>query len=473
MIVGRLRPTDDLLQWLSLVPGDAMVWDDEAREALLDVVERGNARSWRFLLTTGVLGSALPEVERAMRSREADQVFVDASAAFRLRSIERLRTLDADDPLALEAGRLDDVDAMLVALLAIEATDGASDRAEVAEATAERIGFEPSRVRRVRALAEDADVLLWSAAHRPSALTEAAVLPIATHVETPERARATYVITALRQADQERWEIDRLRQLHELVQSVLADTGMTGTDARSLVSRRRREAVAAVEADADLMARIEAAPRSFVLRVTPEELAACARLVATVPKAGDARVAVLDAGPDSWTVLVGARDRQGLLAMVSGVLAAGAYDVRRAVVATWLDGAAVEAFEVRGATPPVAETLADAVRASFDGPLEADPLPSATVRFDDASSPWHTICEVEAPDHPGLLHQLATAFTAAQVDVVAASISELDDDAVDTFELVQRDGDKLNDADRDAVRTHIEAGASLSRRRFRSGLVAR
>ena len=82
-------------------------------------------------------------------------------------------------------------------------------------------------------------------------------------------------------------------------------------------------------------------------------------------------MAVLDAGTDSWTVLVGARDRQGLLAMVSGVLAAEAYDVRRAVVATWLDGAAVEAFEVRGATAPVAETLAEAVRSSFEAPLEA------------------------------------------------------------------------------------------------------
>ena len=100
-------------------------------------------------------------------------------------------------------------------------------------------------------------------------------------------------------------------------------------------------------------------------------------------------------------------------------------------------------------------------------------MPSARVHFDDGSSPWHTICEVEAPDHPGLLHQLATAFTAAQVDVVAASIAEDGDDAVDTFELVQRDGDKLNDVDRDTVRKHIQTGASLARRRFRSGLVAR
>ena len=181
----------------------------------------------------------------------------------------------------------------------------------------------------------------------------------------------------------------------------------------------------------------------------------------------------LDAGPDRWTVLVGARDRQGLLAMVSGVLAAGGYDVRRAVVATWLDGVAVEAFEVRGTAAPVAEHLVAEVRKAFDEPLDADPLPSATVHFDDASSPWHTICEVEALDQPGLLHQLATAFTAAQVDVVAASIAELGDDAVDTFELVQRDGDKLNESDHDAVRAHIRDGVSLSRRRFRSGLVAR
>ena len=68
---------------------------------------------------------------------------------------------------------------------------------------------------------------------------------------------------------------------------------------------------------------------------------------------------------------------------------------------------------------------------------------------------------------------MATAFTAAQVDVVAASIAELGDDAVDTFELVQRDGDKLNESDHDAVRAHIRDGVSLSRRRFRSGLVAR
>ena len=48
--------------------------------------------------------------------------------------------------------------------------------------------------------------------------------------------------------------------------------------------------------------------------------------------------------------------------------------MRRAVVATWLDGVAVEAFEVRGTAAPVAEHLAAEVRTAFDEPLEAEPV---------------------------------------------------------------------------------------------------
>jgi UTP:GlnB (protein PII) uridylyltransferase len=437
-----------------------------------------------MLLTAGILGRALPELELAMREREADQVSLDASAAYRLSSIERLRTLDVDDPLALELGELDDVDALLIAVLAVDATDGASNRADVAEATARHLGLDPSRLRRVRALAEDGDGLLWGAAHRPSGLTEAAVLPLATHVGTPEQARALYVLTALRQADQERWERERLEQLHELVQTTLAESGLAGADARSLVTQRLRQAIVAAgaDADADVAARIEAAPRSFVLRVTPEHLAAGAALAAPLPRSDEARVAVLAAPPRSgpavsgagvWSVLVGARDRQGLLAIVSGALGDGGYDVRRAVVATWLDGAAVEEFEVRGPVLPSAVELEAKVGAAFGQPLQSVPLPSAHVQFDDSSSPWHTICEIEASDQPGLLHHVATAFTAAGVTVVAASIAERDADAVDTFELMTRHGEKLGEDDQRAVREYIASGAVLSRRRFRSGLVAR
>lgn len=473
VIAGRHRPAQALLDWLSLLPEEAVTWDDPARQALLDVVERGNARSWRLLSTTGLLARSLPELDQALKEREGDTVSLDATAAHRMWSLERLRALDADDPLALEVGALNDVDAFLWALLVLDATDGGSNRLSVAAATVDRLGLDLSHGRRVMALVEDGDALLWAAAHRPSGLTEAAVLPLATHLDTPERARALYVITALRQADQERWERDRLRQLHELVQGALADTGLSGLDARNLVAQHRREAVSAVADDPGLVARIEATPASFALRRPPPELVATARLVEPPPRPDEARVHVSD-GPDgSWEVAVGAADRPGLLAMVSGVLAEVGFDVRRAVVATWVDGVAVEAFEVRDGRRPEEAALVAAIRAAFGAELVSAPLPSALVRFDDGASPWHTICEIEAPDQPGLLHQLATAFTAAGVDVVAASIGERGEDAVDVFELVTRDGNKLGDGDRQAVRTWVAEGAALTRRRFRGRLTAR
>ena len=122
-----------------------------------------------------------------------------------------------------DPAKLDDDAPMLVALLALEATDGAPNRVEVAVATAERIGLDAGQVNRVRALADDGDVYLWSGIHRPNAPTEPAVRPLAAHLEASDRARASYLITALRRADEERWEHERLAELYGMVQDALGD----------------------------------------------------------------------------------------------------------------------------------------------------------------------------------------------------------------------------------------------------------
>ena len=279
------------------------------------------------------------------------------------------------------------------------------------------------------------------------------MLPLATHLGTPEQARALYVLTALRRADQDRWELERLQQLHDLVQAKLGDSGPSGADARSLITQRLRQAIVAAgaDADADVAARIETAPTSFVLRVTPEHLAACATWSRRCPRrrgAGGRARRAAPVGPrdERRRRLVGTRrrprptgppghgvrgPRRPRLRRPSG---------RRRHLARWCRR---RGFEVRGPILPIADDLEAAVAAAFGQPLESVALPGAHVRIDDSSSPWHTICEVEAADQPGLLHQLATAFTAAGVTVVAASIAERDTGALDTFELVTRDGEKL------------------------------
>ena len=56
----------------------------ELTSKLLDVIERGNARSWRFLETSGVLDAALPELAAALRRRAGDGISLDGSRAHRL-----------------------------------------------------------------------------------------------------------------------------------------------------------------------------------------------------------------------------------------------------------------------------------------------------------------------------------------------------------------------------------------------------
>lgn len=472
VLAGRNHPDDDLVAWLSALPGEDLDWDVDEHEALLDVIERGNARSWRFLLSTGVLDRSMPELAGALRDRESEPFALDALAAYRMPSLETLRSLDPDDPLGTECRRLTDLDAVLLALLLIEATESTVGPAKVAAATLRRLEVPGPTAARIQALVEDGGRLLWGAALRPGALSRTSVVPLAGHLDDPEEAREAYVVAALRHRDGARWEKERLRELHELVQAALAEPALSGAEARSLIRHRRAEA-AEMAGEPGLAGRIERAPVSYVLREGAAAVARVSALVEPLPKDGVANVVVTSAGEGTWRVDVGARDRPGLLAIVTGVLAEAGLDVRHAVVATWDDGGAVQSMDVASSHAPDAEALRAAIAAAFKGTLEARPNPDAVVTFDDDSSPWHTICEVEAPERIGLLHELATACTAIGASVVAASAGSVGAEALDTFELVSAGEGKLDAAERAALVEAVRDGVVLDPRRFRSGFVRR
>ena len=235
---------------------------------------------------------------------------------------------------------------VLVALLAVDATDGASNRGRGRRGHGPSAsGSTPPASGAVRALAEDGDGLLWArrppalgahrsrrapAGHPPRTTPERAAGPLRADGAASGRPGAVGAGATPAAA---RPGAGRARPT----------SGSAAPDARSLITQRRRQAIVAAgaDADADVAARIEAAPRSFVLRVTPGapgRLRRAGRAAAPGRRRAGRRArrpprsgpGVTGAG--AWSVLVGARDRQGLLAMVSGVLADCGYDVRRAVV---------------------------------------------------------------------------------------------------------------------------------------------
>ena len=98
-------------------------------------------------------------------------------------------------------------------------------------------------------------------------------------------------------------------------------------------------------------------------------------------------------------------------------------------------------------------------------------MPDGRVIFDDLSSPWHTVCEIDAPDTPGLLAALTTVFAAAGVEIKAASVGRSDGRAVDRFELTGRHGPCLVPDERDRIVTYLGAGVSAKPRRWWRGFV--
>jgi Kef-type K+ transport system membrane component KefB len=464
--VVHASPGPELLDWLGGIEAPVLRWDTAATRDLLDLLRDGNARSWRLLETTSMLERALPELAATMRSRRADAFELDPAHGLRWTLVDRVREVATNDPgAAAEHSRLQHPERLLLAALILDAAGDGSSPVEVARRLVKRLDLGAAAEQEVALIVSDG-LLLRAAAMRADGLDEEPVLQLASHLERPERARALYVL-AVASADLEPVERRRIDELHELVQAALGHAELTGRGARNLVERRRAEAVRFVGAGTPAAERIEAAPRAYLSTQSSEDVARQAELLEPLPARGTARVAVTPADArGEHRVEVASRDQRGLLAIVTGVLRECELEVRGAAVATWGDGGALESFVVGAPDTPNADRLRMVVEASLATPPSCGPVSQAEVVFDDDASPWYTLCEIRAPDRPGLLHAFATSLAAAGADVHAARVTTVDGWAVDHFELTDRDGRKLDDSVRARVRGLLLSGVAPSRRRW-------
>ena len=212
------------------------------------------------------------------------------------------------------------------------------------------------------------------------------------------------------------------------------------------------------------MARIRLAPRAYLLAHPAGDIARHAALLDPMPRKGSVRAVAVPLGSAQARVEVAARDRPGLLAAVSGVLAARGLDVLEASAATWPDGAAVESFHVRSPEPAsesraAIADLESAIEDAVRRPPASEPAPDLEVEFDDVASPWYTICEVRGQDRPGLLHIITVGFRASDVTVHSARVETRGGVAIDRFEVTDTEGRKLGEARERSARDAIWSGS--------------
>ncbi len=457
IVSGGARPGPRLLDWLAR--GETDSWGPEATRRLVEVLLHGNERGWRFLDTSGILLRALPEVAAAVERRQRDPELIDPTHVVRFTTVEDLQDIVRTDRLAQEVHeRLEHRDRLVLAALM---SDVAGEKPPIAlvRSLVDRLGLDDDAHDSLVTLVNDHG-LLRGVSGRTESGSEESALAIASHLRDAEQARSLYLLDlALGPLD----PVARERLDVLLARVLAAMDGIGQGEEPGAFTYRRDEALRLVGLDEHGVAeRIRHAPRPYLLSQLPERIVAHARLLEPRPDRREVRVVLSTSHERGVTADVAARDQQGLLAAVTRVFAANDLDVIRAEVATWGDGAALESFVLEprpGSTVPEVAALLPEIRAALEARIEAEPLPDGVVAFDDAGSPWYTICEVRHPDRPGLLAQITAALALAGANVHAAELETKGGTAIDRFSLTDRSGSKLRRDTKDAIREVLAEGA--------------
>ncbi|MEO5679409.1 MAG: ACT domain-containing protein, partial [Acidimicrobiales bacterium] len=155
---------------------------------------------------------------------------------------------------------------------------------------------------------------------------------------------------------------------------------------------------------------------------------------------------------DRHWVEVSAADAPGLLARSAAALAEAGLDVVEAGASVWGRTRAIQSFLLRSATPPDAADLQARLTRALAGRPPSPTARGAVVAWDDESSPWTTVCTIEAPDRHGLLAAFSAAFALAGAQVQSARVTTTTDGiARDVFEVTNGSGEKLHDGEKAKV----------------------
>jgi Kef-type K+ transport system membrane component KefB len=139
-IADHGRPGPALLDYLGSLGEARLPWDGRATDLLFEVLQRGDARAWRFLDVAGVLERALPELADALRRRRDDPFVVDPASASRFGLVEQIREVVARDPGAAEQhSLLEHPDWLLLAALILETAGEEATPVEVARRLFKRL----------------------------------------------------------------------------------------------------------------------------------------------------------------------------------------------------------------------------------------------------------------------------------------------------------------------------------------------
>ena len=316
---------------------------------------------------------------------------------------------------------------------------------------------------------------LFKISQRRDMEDEQLIMRLAETVQTQERLEMLYVVSycdAITTGPEAwtQWKAQLLRELYgrarDALRNALGDE-VQGSEGGS----RLAEAVASAPAK-------QAALQALAARLLPRHLAShpasllLQHLTAVESAAATGAACLIDLGSrvGSWEIVLVGPDRPGLLADLTGVLAASGVGVDAAYISGTIDGLAIDTFVVQDG-PAFAHAdrcdklrheLCDAAlgRTDYTGRIHERvraqaqlpsglPVPETRIVYDFDAPSKATVVDVFAPDRIGLLRDIAEAIFQAGISIMLARITTQGEKAVDAFYLVNaRTHAPLSEAER-------------------------
>ncbi len=450
----------------------------------------------RQMAETGVLGRFVPDFGRVVAQTQHDMYHVYTVDEHTIRAVGVLSSIErgtAGSDFAPLQRVVRSLEARRVLYLAVFLHDIAKGRGgdhsilgeEVAFALGPKLGLDSEETATVGWLVRE-HLYLSGMAFKRDVQDPQTVADIVAHVQSPERLRLLYVLTASDIAAVgpgvwTRWKADLLEETFETALAVMTGASLRDTyDARI---ERTMDGFRALMTDwpaPDVDAFVERCRAHFWAVHDPDTLARIARAVRAADLAG--RPLALDwhlrEGGRTAEVTVYAPDDQGQFARIVAAITLAEADVADAKVMTSRDGMAMDTFVITaqsGATfddprriktllasiekfvldAPDASRILREVRPRFQSRRDVFRV-TPRVRTDNEASATRTVIEIEARDQPGLLLAIAGALLDLGVSVSGARVSTYGERAIDVFYVQNGFGGKIADGgELERVRHHL------------------
>jgi [protein-PII] uridylyltransferase len=471
-LVGLAPPDDALLGWASN-PGPPIAWDATTLDQLWLLLRAADWRAWDFLDVTGLISRYVPELD-SIRHRAGEDFALDTHSFLALRRLHEWT--ESGDPLAERAWRpLRRRDWLYVSVLLHELSP------EAALAAAQRLGLPEEASSALRFIVANYRLLADTATRR-DLYDEDLLLELATRVGTRQRLSLLFLVAVAHDLASgpsawTAWKADLMRQLFGRLETALRQSGEVGLRRRRSIEHHRSRIAQELERRSmrDLASVVSRLPVRYVLGRSPAFIARHLGLLANNELAeGEVRMqAHRHRQAGLWDLQVVARDRPGLLATMTGVLALRGLSVLAADAATTADGLALDVFTVAAAyAEPLererfVEIKAD-VQAALNGrlplpdllgarPLSDEEAEAIHVTVDNTASQFFSVVEVRAPDQVGLLYRITAGLHDLGLDIHHAKIATHPDGALDVFYVWDLSGEKLAASAAEAAAMNLAA----------------